>query len=67
MAVIPIDPKEVIIHKDDNGNEFHFRYLTGKHRAMFHKAQSAMTELSQPFYEKAKRSLRNGTSVQKIA
>ena len=67
MAVIPIDPKEVIIHKDDNGNEFHFRYLTGKHRAMFQKAQSAMTELSQPYFERAKKSLKNGAKIHEIA
>lgn len=67
MSVIPIDPKEVIIEKDDAGNEFHFRYITGENRAKFMKAQSIISDLALPYVDRAKKRLKKNATVEEIS
>lgn len=57
MSVIPIDPNSMVVHTDESGNEFHFRYLTGEYRTKFTKVQGVIADAAKPYIEQAKRAL----------
>ncbi len=58
MSIIPIDPKQTIVHVQDDGSEIHFRYLTGEFRSKFTKVQSFITDAAKPYLPAAKKQLK---------
>lgn len=57
MSIIPILPDQVITHKDENGNEFYFRYLTGEYRHKYQVTQGEFQRKAVSFVGEAKKQL----------
>lgn len=57
MSIIPILPDQVITHKDENGNEFYFRYLTGEYRHKYQVIQGEFQRKAVSFVDEAKKQL----------
>lgn len=58
MSIIPIDPRQTIVHVQDDGSEIHFRYLTGEYRSKFTAVQSLVSNAAKPYIPVAKKQLK---------
>lgn len=57
MGIIPISSEKRISEKDDDGNVFHFRYITGQHQDRYNELQQMFIRAAKPFAEKARREI----------
>lgn len=55
MGIIPISAEQRISEKDNDGNVFHFRYITGQHQDRYNELQQMFIRAARPYEEKARR------------
>jgi hypothetical protein len=57
MSIIPISPDKLLTVKDSEGNEFYFRYLTGKLRGDYQDIQDSLYSKAKKFNKEARKIL----------